>query len=377
MIMSKKRNLMIAVGVFLLSIVLIVVMEDTVDIEQKNEVGFAQPVSVSSQTVGVHTGVVKAFAEISPLWKIEIKSQVTGKVVNISPNAFAGESVEENEILLQVDDIAYRARLSDAERILSEAQLSFLQMEEKHKQAKADWVRSGIKASPSKLTLYEPQLNLSKQNVLSAQSGVAVIRKQLSYTRVKSPFSGVVTERFVNKGQIINEGDPLFNIVSRQDFEIAVSLGSVQWRNLEKEWTDKTAILKDEDQAVIASALIKRGGDFLDTETRQYKVFLEIENNSNILPGSFVSVELPGKHIPHTLSIPAGAYTRDGKVWYVDTENKLRFFESSVLFYNDDHLIVMAPDTFQEAAEIKVAVIPLASFVSGQDVVPQEAGGTP
>jgi multidrug efflux pump subunit AcrA (membrane-fusion protein) len=122
-----------------------------------------------------------------------------------------------------------------------------------------------------------------------------------------------------------------------------------------------------------------RGGGFLATETRQYRLFLEIQGElGNTLPtGDFVQVQLPGRMVRNALSILSSALTRDGYIWYVDEHERLRKFKAKVLFHRADSIVVQAPRIELAGDKAtpawRVATTPLASFLAGNRVAPVES----
>lgn len=347
-------------------------MEDKVDIEKQTEPTYTPSVSFIALKVGTHTGTLQTFAEIQPRFKASIKSHVMSDVVMLSPKALAGEQVKKGEILAKFDDYAYRAKLAEAQQLQAEAHINLLQAKSTAKLAKEDWKLAKLDFKPSDLAMQKPQLELAKAKLKAATALVNVAKKELNHTQVKAPFSGIITKRLINQGQKVAIDDDLFHILDQKKLDITASLSPKQWNNLPQNWLGTTATIKNDNQEVIAEASIKRGGGFLDPETRLYKIFLEIENphRQDILAGEFVYVELQGKTVPQTLLIPASAYTQEGVVWYIDKQNQLRFFDSDVLFYQADHLIVTAPTEFDDKAILNIVTTPLVSFIAGRKVTP-------
>jgi RND family efflux transporter MFP subunit len=58
----------------------------------------------------------------------------------------------------------------------------------------------------------------------SARSGVATAREQLDYTIVRAPYSGIVSDRHVEVGEIVRPGQPLMTGLSLQPLRINVDV---------------------------------------------------------------------------------------------------------------------------------------------------------
>ena len=373
--MDRKLWLLGSLTLFFLAITAVLMMTDTAEVSLQEDRYFVPTVSVVTVPIKTQTGVLQTLAEITPRWSATLKAHVGGEIIEVSNKAMAGETVAKGNLLIQIEDTAYRALLANAEKELADAQLGLLQAKKQSEQAIRDWDRSGLKSQPSDLALNKPQLEIARKAVKVKQENIKAANKQNAYTKVTAPFPGIITQRFVSIGQTVSVGDNLVHVLDQSILDIAVSLSSRQWHNLAENWQQQTALIKNDAGQVIAEALIKRGGGFLDPATRQYKIFLEvIINDSNqLLAGEFVHVDLPGKSTPNSLRIPESAFTREGNIWYVDTDDRLRYFASEVLFFQDHELIVTAPLVTAES-ELRIITTPLASFIAGSEVLPINVG---
>ncbi len=377
---SQKLWLLVALAILALVIVVILLLEDTAQIEPAQASPYLPPISVVEPQPQNNSGVIQAYAEIRPRWSATLKALVSGEIVAVTHQALAGESVNKGELLIRIETSRYQANLHEAERALSEAELNLLQEQIKAEQARKNLKSSGLKVNPSDLALHKPQLKLAEKTVTAARSRLLAARKSLANTQIKAPFSGVIVTRHVSIGQSVTEGEALLHIVHDRQQDIEISLNKRQWAMLAENWQTQTAYVRHLDSTKITRAYIRRGGGFLDPETRQYKLFLEIDSESaqHVLPGDFVQVQLPGRIAPNSLLIPESALTRKGYIWYVDDQERLRRFLARVLFHLDDRIVVETPsrDAVGNNYPVawRIATTPLASFLSGALVRPVTVG---
>ncbi len=379
----KNRKWWLFASLFILFLVIILVagLEDTAEVEQKQEAQYLPLVSIVNPQPQDNKGIIQTYAEIKPRWATTLKAQISGEIEQIFDRSSVGEKVQKGDLLIRIEDSRYQADLHEAEQLLAEAQLNLLQAENKSSQDQKNWQRSGISGTPSNLVLNIPQLELAKKTVNAAKSRLHAARKTFSYTQVKAPFSGIITRRSISIGQTVFEGDELLHIVENGRQEISVALSNKQWKMLEKNWKKQAASIRNTDNIEIARAHIKRGGGFLDPDTRQYKLFLEVDDtaNSQSLVGDFIRINLPSRTAHNSLMIPESALTRRGIIWYLDDENRLRQFIATVLFHRDDQIIIETPSSDMLGKHYpsrwRIATTPLASFLAGHRVSPVTAEG--
>ena len=378
----KNRKWWLFASLLILLLVIIVVdgLEDVAEVEQKQEAQYLPPVSIVNPQPQDNTGVIRTYAEIKPRWETTLKSQVSGEVEKVFAQAFVGERVKKGDMLIHIEASRYLADLHDAEQMLAEAELNLLQEKNRASQNSKNWQRSGLDKTPSDLVLNIPQLNVAEKTVAAAKSRVDAARKMFSYTQITAPLSGVITARNVNIGQTLLEGEDLLHIIQDTQQEIAVALSEQQWSMLDKDWSKKTASVRNMSGVEIAQARIERGG-FLDPETRLYRLFLTVDKKSDnrALPGHFVQVNLPGRPLRNSLVIPESALTRSGLVWYLDDSDYLRSFHATVLLHQGNQVIVEAPgrETLEQnyPSRWRIATTPLASFMAGRRVNPVASEG--
>ena len=58
----------------------------------------------------------------------------------------------------------------------------------------------------------------------AAEAGVSQASQQLEYTRIRAPYSGIVTERHVQVGEVARPGTPLMSGISLEELRVAVKI---------------------------------------------------------------------------------------------------------------------------------------------------------
>jgi len=375
---QSRRWLIGSIVLFLAVLFFLIVAEDEIEVSQSENSKPLQLVSIETVTLNSEKAEINIYGSIRPRWSAELRSAVSGRVTKVHAEALAGESVAKGTALIAIEKTPYVAEVAAAALALKEAELAVWQAKNKTTVARRMFKRSG-KKPPNNLSLHLPQLNIAKSAVALAKARLASAQQRLENTIVTAPFSGHVTQRYVSPGQTVNMSDPLVKLVDDQFFEMALDVSKDQWALLQKPVSGLTAKLFNKDNDFIAEAKIRQAGGFLDEQTRQYKVFLDIENTQNkkILSGDFVKVKLPGRLVESVLNSPASALTQEGFIWYVDAKNHLQRFSPQIIFRRDDRIIIKAPEISAQQepqTDFAIAITPLASFLPGQIVQPKKRG---
>ena len=135
-----------------------------------------------------------------------------------------GDFIKKEDVLLKIENDELEADKNNKEGELSES-LARLELEEK----KLERLKI-LKKSPSfKRAEYEDQINIVK----AAEGNLIKITSQYNKAKIiyddatlKAPYSGVISKRLVTKGNYVNIGTPVFEIVNNEQFEIEANIPS-------------------------------------------------------------------------------------------------------------------------------------------------------
>ncbi len=165
--------------------------------------GAGEQEAQEAHTVGRRdiSATVMAMGVVRPMVGAEVKvgSRVSGVVTHLRANI--GDYVQAGEVIAEIDDAEFRARLAQNEaslaRAQAEAELARLNMERLGTMTEREFVsRQQMDAAEGALKVTVAQEQLATANVESA-------RIQLSYTRITAPVGGVVASVATQEGETV------------------------------------------------------------------------------------------------------------------------------------------------------------------------------
>ncbi len=143
-----------------------------------------------------------------------VSSKITGKVLEVLIEE--GDHVKAGEVIARLDDANYRAafaqaraQVAQAEASLAAAQTAFKDAEPifERNQKQRDAALISAQAFDQARATYDSArtaLLVSQRAVDTAQAGQAIAQQNLDDTIVRAPFSGVVTEKAAQQGEIVS-----------------------------------------------------------------------------------------------------------------------------------------------------------------------------
>ncbi len=364
--------LSLSLALFAATLLAVLSLEDSADVTLATTPPALREVTVIPRRPETAQAEVVVFAQVQPLWHAELRANVSGLVQEVTDRALAGRQVRRGDLLIRIENSALEAEMRAAEQTLAEARFALVQAQNKTELARRSAARSG-ETSPNDLSLHLPELRIAERAVSAAEARETAARKRLSHATITAPFDGYVTARAVSPGQTVAAGDALLTLVDRSRFELAASLSDAQWALLRQPVTQTPAQIQSRADQPLAQATIRDAGGFRDPQTREYKLFVDLPSTNAtapILSGDLVRVMLAGRQIDATLTLPEAALTQEGHVWSVDAAGTLHRHTAQVLWRRDGQVIIAAPE---RAAQYRIVLTPLASFLPGQRVAPQMA----
>ena len=165
----------------------------------------------------------------------------------------------------------------------------------------------------------------------------------MTYTTVRAPFSGIVSERLIKKGNMVATHAPTFRLT---DFDPLLAVMHVPERELNKLRKGQRAELRlDALYGEVFTGAIKRISPIVDPTTGTFKVTIEVRNRSRQLkPGMFGRIRIVYDTRTDVLLVPKEAILAE------DDESAVYVVRDSIAYRqvvetgysNDEHMEIIS-----------------------------------
>ncbi|MES0811714.1 efflux RND transporter periplasmic adaptor subunit [Roseibium sp. SCPC15] len=320
-------------------------------------------------------GIARAHYRQTPV------AEVAGQVKFLSDRFEPGQKVRQGEVLLELEDVAYRSAVATARQNLMQAELTLLEEQQRAEQAKQDWERSKLGENPaSELVLRKPQMEVEAAKVEAARAELELAESNLAKTRIVAPFDAMIISRSVTPSAFVSAGTAVGELYSLDRFDFSIPLSAKQWQSLRRDpgaldfGSLSARILLDGGTAL--SADVEGEDALVDESTRQRSLRLSIRDANavpgNLKPGSFASVLISSNAVQDVLLVPAEVVTPNGFLWSVSPDNLLVRHSVTPAFRKGE-LVAIPRDQLKDVTSLRVVMSPLADYLPGQRVEPREA----
>jgi RND family efflux transporter MFP subunit len=145
--------------------------------------------------------------------RVEIRPRVTGYISSV--NFVQGRQVNKGDVLFVIDPRPYEADLKHAQAQLEQARSALtLAVSE---QDRANKLLTAHAISREELESRESALEQAHANVTGAQAAVDSAELNMSFTRVTSPITGVVSRAEITAGNLVTSGQTMLTTVVSVD----------------------------------------------------------------------------------------------------------------------------------------------------------------
>jgi RND family efflux transporter MFP subunit len=242
---------------------------------------------------------------IGPERVADIGSPVVGVVSSI--NVDNGDAVREGQPLVVLRaEVEYagvqaaqvRARL-DADERAAQANLELAR--QRYSRAVQLQSQGFVSSQATEQALAEQEVAVQKLEQARGQKRISerelgIVRAQLGQRTVRSPFSGIVTERFVNAGERVEE-KPLLRLAKLDPLRVDLVMPSSRYGSVALH--DQISVQPDLPGAAPVMARVTRIDKVIDVASNTFRVRLNLPNPGHRLPaGARCRVELPPVEAP-------------------------------------------------------------------------------
>jgi RND family efflux transporter MFP subunit len=261
-----------------------------------------QTVAVVSAQPGKAAAGLTLPAEVKPFLDAPIYARSSGYLTNWSVDI--GGQVKEGDLLAEIDAPELRQELvrSKAELAQAEAALALAKITTER------WTDLLKTASVSEQEAAEKSADfeLKSANVAAAGAAVRRLEELQSFSHVKAPFSGTITARGTDIGQLImaSSGKELFHLAQTSTLRIFVHVPQAAARAVTPGQVAELTI--PELPGRVFPAKVVRTSGAMSADSRTLLTELDVDNARNeILAGTYAQVRFPEANLDVALTLPS------------------------------------------------------------------------
>lgn len=325
------------------------------------------------KTIAVEAGrqpiIFEASGTVIPARKVALQSEVEGRVIEQNPELVPGGIVNRDDLIIQIEPLDYQLQISERQAEVTTAQYELEVEQGKQIIAGQEWqiLEKELQSNQGSknLALRKPHLQHSKARLEAAKSRLAASVLSEQRTTIRAPFTGLVLEETVEKGQFVGKQSAIATLVATDTFWVRVSiplslLDRIRFPGKSGEKGSNVKVIQENGyegkHTVREGSVYKLLGD-LDPKGRMARILITIQDPLNlqgqgtgpavqknqsekILLGSFVKVRIDAGSIDDVYVIPRQALREGNRLWLINSEGVVSFREVKILWRRIDELLI-------------------------------------
>lgn len=263
----------------------------------------------------------------------DLRAEVAGKVVEVGENYLEGGVVAKDELLVRLDPFDYDAMLREISADLNAARDLLKRDDEQVEIARRDVARRRKltgKGHVSQKVLDDAKLRLNEaqQRVIDRRNKIerlAVARdrseRDLRDTRIVAPFGGFLVGVATAPGKFVNVGDKVAKAINAERLEVRFLVSNERFNAFLADGKYKQIKAKVQWAGAKYGAVLDRVESEVRAASGGVEVFarlVEVDAATNLRPGAFVEVSMPGPVYEGVVRLPERALYGGDTVYRVD-----------------------------------------------------------
>lgn len=270
---------------------------DSGDGEGEADEDEAVPVEIVTLDRGRIESILRFSTNLEAESEVQVFSEAARKVIQLLVEE--GDIVRKGQVLMRLQNEAQQTELARVKSQLENARQEHIRQTNLYEQQL-------ISVDEYNDVTYQlEQLELSLQDA----------ERELSYTQVRAPIAGTITERFVNVGDYVTVNQRLFDII---DFDSIVARIYVPEKELARLKVGQNArIIAEAAGNVERRGAVDRIAPRVDPRSGTVKVTVAIPPSEGLLPGMYVTVELITEVHDDAVLVPKKALVYDADQLFI------------------------------------------------------------
>ncbi len=226
--------------------------------------------------------------QIESIQSSNITTRMMGFITKIYVNV--GDKVEQGQILVSINNQDILAKKAQTVAALNEAEAALLSTQKDFDRYTQLYSKGS--ATSKELDNMTLQYNSAKSKVEMAKQMGNEVDAMMLYSNLKAPFAGIVTQKFMDEGNMAAPDMPILYIEQTGGFQVSASVSEMDIDKI-KEGDNVSVNIKSINRIIqgkislISQSSKNSGGQYL------VKISLANEDSKGLYSGMYVNIDLP------------------------------------------------------------------------------------
>ena len=211
---------------------------------------------------------------------VTLATRIMGRITRI--NATEGDQITSGQIIVELDDTEYQARLKIAQAVRERAEAELAHRERTRKRLEKLAQDNNVSREAIDDAIYA--FEVATANLKAARAEIESILSTLAETRIKAPFDAIIIEKYAETGLVTQPGQALYTIQDQSKLKFRARVKERDLVHIEVGDVARITITALDDEPFEASVIkvIPNGDD-----RHTFLIELALPDRSGLYPGMF------------------------------------------------------------------------------------------
>lgn len=240
-------------------------------------------VHMNSNSINTNSSYLSTSGKIEALKSATISTRMMGSVSTI--HVSVGQQVKKGQLILSIENSDILAKKAQIKSGIIQATASLKNAEKDYK--RYEKLIASESTSQKEMDDMTTRYDMAKAQLNSALAQQKEINAQLEYSMLKAPFDGIITNKYIEEGNMANPGMPLLEIENTVQFKILTSIPESQIGTISLDTKVRVLVksLNTEYEGVITEI-----GSSSKNSGGQYLVKIMLEKQPKLLSGMYTTI---------------------------------------------------------------------------------------
>jgi len=316
-------------------------------------------VTVIDVTPTTEQVTVEAMGTVVPARETVIMPQVSGQIVNLSPEFMIGGRFNRDDVLLGIEKRDYELALEGRRSEVARAEYDVKVEEGQQIIARSELKATGleVEAGASRdLMLRKPHLKRVRAALAAARANLEKAQLDLDRTVIRSPFNAVVTQQHVDLGTQATPQTKLVTLVGTDAYWVKVSLPveKLAWVQVPRRIGETGSAVRVRQTGLgpedVRAGHVLRSLADMETQGRLANLLVEVRDPLDLerdgparpplLLGAYVHVTMDGRTLRNVVAVPRRAVREGNRVWIMTPEETLEIRDVDIVWRDRERALV-------------------------------------
>jgi RND family efflux transporter MFP subunit len=255
--------------------------------DAQGDIEVAVAVNVYRVTSGPIENLLRFTGDVRAQRDVRILSQVPNRIVDFKVEK--GDFVTEGQVLAVIENSILREAVAQAQGALVTTRVNLENIEREYNRTERLFAEEAV--SRQQFDMVSTQYESAKAALQQATAGYAQVRKQFDDSYIKAPFKGIISQRFLELGDMASPGIPVLSIVQVDTMKATINVSEREYGLIAANHKARLKVASYPD--TIFTGFVYRVSPILDPVSRLGRVEILFPNPGHkLISGSFGELEI-------------------------------------------------------------------------------------